>query len=166
MNIVIKVLAVTIISILFTKNINAQVDSLPKRAKSIYVEVLRLKGAGTLFTGNFDIRFSKKQNGLGVHAGVGVIKSLIGGNTFYIPVGINALVGKKAPHYFEAGVNLLGIIYSKYYNNQTKIALLPSIGYRYQPLYNALTFRAFVAPYISFNRNVYLTAGLSAGYKF
>jgi len=155
---------VIIIFMLLATDTNAQIDSSHKRAKSIYVEVLRLKEAGNLFTGNFDIRFNKKQNGLGAHVGAGVIRSLIGGNTFYIPVGINALVGKKAPHYFEPRVELINVLYSKYYNNKTEVGFLPTVGYRYQPSYNGLTFRAFAGPYVK--SKTFFTAGVSVGYKF
>lgn len=164
MNTITKILATVIICLVFTKAATAQTDSLHHRTKSIYIEVLPLKSMGTLFTANYEIR--KTQNGLGVHGGTGVVKSLIGGNTFYFPVGVNVLVGKKGPHFFEPGLELMTILYGKYYNNKTEIALLPSIGYRYQPSYNGITFRAFGASYTNFKGSAFITAGVSLGYKF
>jgi len=166
MNRIKRILAIVIIYFLFTEALKAQSKGLPSGAKSIYIEVLPLKSMSTLFTANFDYRINKKQNGLGVDGGVGIIKSLIGGNTFYLPFGVNTLVGKRGPNYFEGGLKIMPIIFSKYYNNKVQISLLPSIGYRFQPLNYGITLRAFGAPFVNFKGSTFLTGGLSLGYKF
>jgi hypothetical protein len=158
-----KNLFISIAYLLSVQLIKAQ-DQPAHRAKAAYVEVLPLKGSGTLFTANFDTRFRKTQNGLGVRAGVGYIKSFIAGTTVYSPIGLNYLIGKKAPHYFETGATAINIFYSKYNNKKFQVGFLPTVGYRFQPLRNGFTFRIFTGVFIK--NTSFLTAGASAGYKF
>ena len=129
------------------------------REKVVYGEFVYLSGLGVI-TANFDSRFAKKQDGLGYHLGAGILS---GGSTtvFIIPVGLNFLKGKKAPHYFEGGLGV-NIITDKDYGSSA--VFVPSIGYRYQRKVNGVSFRFFLAPWIS--QEFLLAGGISIGYKF
>ena len=150
-----------------------------RRAQSIYFE---LGGNGPLLSLNYDFRFTKSQKGLGMRLGLGYYKyDLIfsSGSTFSIPIAINHLAG-NAPHYFESGIGftyinntskdfLSGILTPSSSVQSKGSAIVPSIGYRYQPNGNGFLGRIVFSPLISLNKDgePFLPwAGVGLGYQF
>ena len=139
-------------------------NTYPHGAQAIYVE---LGGNGLFLSANYDFRFTKSQKGFGMRLGVGFF-----GGTIIVPVGINHLAG-KAPNYFESGI---GITYLKYTGNDnlffksgsSGVALLPSIGYRYQPEHKGFFGRIAISPLIDLEKGGrwFPWAGIGLGYKF
>lgn len=132
-------------------------------AKSIYGEIQAVSGIA-VFTGNFDSRIGRKENGFGYHFGAGLIGAS-GLTVFVIPLGLNYLAGNKAPHYFEigAGATILTVS-SSGFGGATGVAFVPTAGYRYQPLEKGFTFRLFVSPWIAGGGAIF-GGGLSVGIK-
>jgi hypothetical protein len=138
-------------------------------AKSAYVE---LGGAG-LATVNYDMRFEKKEDGLGFKVGVGGF-SIDGQSIFLAPIGINYLLGKGNKNYFEVGAGVtLVTTKDKYYNGNTTTTQRYSttfghafFGYRLQPKNGGFLFRAGMTPIFNKDGFFPLWAGISFGYKF
>ena len=133
-------------------------------AQSVYFEL----GGPGIASLNYDLRFSGRQGGLGGRIGVGYSKLVSDGNSiFYLPVGVNFLIGREK-HFFEIGAGITPVIGNE---NGGDSALSESFGhllfgYRFQPINNGFTFRAFVCPVFNSNDFVPYYAGLSVGYKF
>ena len=135
-----------------------------QRAQCVFGE---FGGNGLMFSANYDLRFTKKQNGFGARAGLGFFITIFGGG-LTVPIGINYLAGKRS-HYLEAGLGATILTLESFTLfgedvNTSAVAFVPSVGYRYQPLQNGFTGRIFVSPFIS-DGSVFW-AGVSAGYKF
>ena len=78
----------------------------PSKAQGHQSVYLELGGNGLFISGNFDARFTKKENGFGFRMGLGMFPATIFNSTFItIPVGLNHLAG-KAPHHLESGMGL------------------------------------------------------------
>jgi hypothetical protein len=140
-----------------------------KASKNVYGEIL---GPGILSV-NYDTRFTKKNNGLGMRIGFGYVPNfdesgLSGAGAYSIPAGLNYLIGKRknflelgagASYFFEAGPKddielssfFLGYIW---------------IGYKYQPLTNGFTFRAGLCPAYDADEFIPYYFGVSFGYAF
>jgi hypothetical protein len=136
-----------------------------KNASCIYGEL----GGNSLFFGaNYDFRF-KGQNGLGMRMGLGFFGGT-GGGLLSVPVGLNYLVGKKGPSYFEAGFGATYLSYTgdDFFDGASGVFVIPTVGYRYQPLGKGFTGRVFVGPLIATGEGSgwFMWGGLSAGYKF
>jgi hypothetical protein len=136
-----------------------------KNASCIYGEL----GGNSLFFGaNYDFRF-KGQNGLGMRVGIGFFGGS-GGGLLSIPVGLNYLVGKNGPSYFEAGLGATYLSYTgdDFFDGSSGIFMIPTIGYRYQPISKGFTGRVFVGPLIATGADGgwFMYGGISAGYKF
>lgn len=135
-----------------------------KAASCVYGE---LGGNSPLFSANYDFRF-RGQKGLGMRVGAGLFGGS-GGGLVMVPIGLNNLSG-KAPNYLEIG---LGATYlsltddDEFFEGSTML-LVPSIGYRYQPLGKGFTARVFASPLISLNEGGgwFMWGGVSAGFKF
>ena len=129
-----------------------------ERATSAYGEYTSVSGI-SLFTVNYDRRFIKQQDQFGFRFGFGVLDQE---RTSYmiIPIGINYLRG-NAPHYIETG---FGITVITAHKMGTGYSFVPSLGYRFQPEEKGVTFRAFVATWLS--GGFLLSGGVSAGLKF
>lgn len=122
--------------------------------KSIFVET---GGAGLNFLSfNFETRFARQLNGLGLRVGV----SFMGGDSSGVatlPAQLNYLLGNRG-RYFEmgAGATLFhgysDLFSSKRYDGDnrketyTKLIGTLTFGYRYQPVKGGFTFRAGFAP--------------------
>jgi hypothetical protein len=135
-------------------------------AKSVFIEA----GGPGIASFNFDTRFSKRQNGLGMRAGMGgfVIDSE---GVILVPVGINYLLGRDGRDYFEVGANFTPILlYGSNVNSESKLFSKSfstlSFGYRMQPSKSGFTFRASINPIISRTTFWPLYGGVSVGYKF
>lgn len=156
----------TLAFLFFTAAANAQTA-----AKSIYFE---LGGAG-LASFNYDMRFNKREDGLGFKAGIGGFK-IDDVGAIFIPLGINYLLGKDQRNYFEVGGGVTIVsIRERYYDFYTGTPTNDKFsttfghayfGYRLQPKNGGFLFRAGITPL--FNRDGFFPywAGISFGYKF
>lgn len=162
-----KLLFTTLITVVITGVCFAQEEKYTsERAQSVYGE---LGGNGLFFSGNYDFRFLKSQKGLGMRVGIGFFGGS-GGGLISVPVGLNYLAG-KAPNYLEVGLGYTFASFTSpddFFNGETGSILVPSIGYRYQPLKKGFTGRVFIAPLISLGGGGgwLFWGGVSAGYKF
>ena len=134
-------------------------------AKSIYAELF---GPGFASI-NYDTRFTSKEAVIGGRIGFSGFST--GGNEtiFFIPVGVNYLLGKDNRHYFEmgAGATLMTASQSIFIDNRSSSAFgFMQFGYRMQPKNGGFTFRANITPI--FGRGFFIPYyfGISFGYKF
>ena len=195
----IKLLRLSVITLLYTYSFNAsaqivsQADSIQKdsiykvlfnrRGKSIFFEA---GGPGVVYSFNYDVRFNKRQNGLGMRIGLNYYvfskKRLAA-----VPVMVNHLTGKKG-HYLEIGA---GITYYRAYedypiffhSDNSESNPYPvgydakfhwangvignfNIGYRYQPLKGGLTLRIGGGPLATTKKQYPFWPYASVGYSF
>jgi hypothetical protein len=138
-------------------------------AKAVFVE---LGGAG-LASVNYDMRFTKKESGIGGRVGIGGFSLGSKDNratAIFIPVGLNYIVGKDERHYFELGGGITSVILSdnitggsqKFKSTFGHI----DIGFRLQPKEGGFFFRAVVTPIFSKDFFWPYYGGVSFGYKF
>lgn len=123
----------------------------------VYAE---LGGPGIAISVNYDRRFNKKTDGLGMYAGLGYGFST-SPSYLTVPVGVNYLLGKNGK-YFEmgAGLSYLGILSSddkgtyigvidNYYSGKKGYLLgTMTFGYRRQPINGGFNFRVGLSPFI------------------
>lgn len=143
-------------------------------AKSVFVELL---GPG-LASINYDMRFNKKEDGLGFRIGIGgySVKEDYGYGTersglLTIPAALNYLLSKDHRHYFEIGA---GATYVSLTNKSSAFGDSQfsssfghlHFGYRLQPQDGGFTFRAGITPIFSSNGFIPYYASISFGYKF
>lgn len=145
-----------------------------KRAKTFFFELL---GPGAAYSVNYDIRFSKQQDGWGGRAGISYYANA-GEHLFTLPLVLNYLAGKHGK-YFEVGAGIT------YYNvnsndlffdnsnygsspNDINSGILGTLnfGYRYQPVEGGFSFRGGVSPVISSERFLPFWPYISFGYAF
>jgi hypothetical protein len=135
-------------------------------AKSVYAEL----GGPGIVSLNYDMRFTKKQGGLGMRVGGGGFY-VDGDGLFLLPVGINYLFGNEGnKHFFELGATLTPLIVSESFGGgdglfSSTFGTL-TLGYRMQPAKSGFTFRASLNPVIDRNTFWPLYGGVSFGYKF
>ncbi len=142
-----------------------KIEPFYQRAQSVFFE---LGGNGIILSGNYDLRFAKKQNGFGARVGIGYVSDFFDRGGLSFPVGVNYLAGKKT-NYLELGIGatvytVKGLTLFKEDRNKAGVIFVPSLGYRYQPISDGLTFRIFASPLIGNGSTFW--AGLSIGYKF
>lgn len=153
--------------------------SAQKAAKSVFAELL---GPG-IASINYDMRFQKKEDGLGFRVGIGGFsfkETFYDGNNYYedktaittFPMAVNYLLGKDSKHYFEVGggVTIVTI------KNRADVIVSDAtftgsfghlnFGYRLQPKDGGFTFRAAINPIFGGGNFVPYYAGISFGYKF
>lgn len=153
--------------ILGVKGVSGQESERNKRAHTAFIEV---GGNGVLISLNYDFRFAKKQSGLGARVGGGYTW-IFSRDRFAIPLGLNYLAG-NGPHYLEGGLGLTIARFDDYgdpfYLDKLRkskgAVLVPSIGYRHQPLHSGLTGRVFISPFIGGGAIVFW-AGISGGIR-
>ncbi len=155
-----SLISLTIALLFLSKFINAQTA-----AKSVYFE---LGGAG-LASVNYDMRFQKKDDGLGFKVGVGGF-DVDGTQALFIPVGFNYLLGKDQRNYFEIGLGVTFVsINEDYFYSQDRFSTTfghAFFGYRLQPKNGGFLFRAGITPIFNKDGFVPYWAGVSFGYKF
>jgi hypothetical protein len=141
-----------------------------KAAKSVFAEI----GGPGITSLNFDTRFAKKENGLGMRVGVGGF-SIGGASIVFLPVGLNYLIGKDGKNYFELGAGLTPIVAigtdSTGKRNSRNGPFDASfghlnLGYRLQPSKSGFTFRASINPIFGKGFFWPFYGGVSFGYKF
>ena len=155
-----------------------------RRGKSIYFEA---GGPGVLYSINYDVRFSKTQNGVGIRAGISYFPRNQNENLITVPVIVNYLAGKKG-HYLELGAgatffhfnaiediffysdnsesNPHSVDYVPKLHGQTGIIGSLNVGYRYQPLKGGFTFRAGGGPMATSKKQYPFWPYMSFGYAF
>jgi hypothetical protein len=145
----------------------AKIDSLQTiRAEDIFFEIF---GPGLTISANYDTRFSKKRDGLGMRIGVGYDGSNSPG-VVMLPVQVNYLIGKNT-RYLEIGVGLTllsanddGLPFNSKGTSGLTIGTM-TFGYRYQPVNSGFTFRVSLNELFD-NANFVPYAGVSFGYTF
>lgn len=132
-------------------------------AQSIYFEL----GGPGIAALNYDTRFTGREDGIGGRIGIGGI-SIDGEGLFYIPVGLNYLLGKEgSKHYFELGAGATPAFGSDGDGgNLTETFGHLLFGYRLQPPAGGFTFRAFISPIFGNGYFIPYWVGISLGYKF
>ena len=155
-----------IFSLLFSLNLNAQ------NAKVVYAEL----GGPGIVSANYDMRFSKKEDGFGGRIGIGGF-SLKDDfeeagriSLFTIPVGINYLLGKDGKNFFEIGAGFTYINVGTSYGSESSVLESSfgnlTFGYRMAPTKGGFVFKAQITPL--FNKNGFWPyfGGVGFGYKF
>lgn len=166
-----KVCALVALCICFSIIVQAQSserqnnDTVPRvRAKVVYGEFL---GSGLIFSAHYDFRFGRKQNGWGMRTGLGFFGGS-GGGILSVPIGINHLAG-KGPHYFESGIGytLAAFTGDTDFLDGSGSLLMPSLGYRYQPLSKGFVARVYLGPLVGLQEGSgwFFWGGFSLGYK-
>lgn len=140
------------------------------QSKVVYAEI----GGPGIASANFDIRFTKNENGLGGRIGVGGFS--LGSNDngkigiFTVPVGLNYLLGKDGKNYFElgAGFTYIGGSSKDDFSSETFSSSFGNLtfGYRLAPEKGGFTFKAQITPVFGNGFFVPYYAGLGFGYKF
>lgn len=146
----------------------AKVDSLGKtRAEDIFFEIF---GPGLTISGNYDTRFTRKRDGLGMRIGIGYDGSNSTGGVVMLPVQVNYLIGKNT-RYLELGVGLTllsanddGLPFNSKGTSGLTIGTM-TFGYRYQPVSSGFSFRVSFNELFN-NANFVPYAGVSFGYTF
>lgn len=136
-----------------------------ENASQIYFE---LGGAGIIYSFNYDGRFGKHENGIGMRVGIGGA-AVSGDGYFAAPVQINYLIGTKGK-YFEVGG---GVTYAPgldLFDSGSETYGTLTFGFRKQPLgKKGFAFRVAFAPIIGFGEDgpSFLPfAGVSWGFRF
>ncbi len=151
-----------------------------KPSTSIYVEG---GGNSVIYSVNYDMRFTKRLDGLGFRIGVGFFP-MGDYNLTVIPMGINHLVGKNG-NFVEVGVNVTAVYATNKVTPAIKDANLGqielghpsssylggiSMGYRYQPVNKHFNFRTGLETILgkrADKESVFaISAHMSFGYTF
>lgn len=166
-----KILFIFCTCLLFI-NANAQYKEKPETtspAKSIYFEL----GPPGLAAINFDMRFQKKEDGLGFRVGLGGF-TIDGTGAIFIPLGLNYLIGKDQRNYFEFGGGATIVkVFDSFNNGVTTTSSNFSasfghvyLGYRLQPKNGGFLFKAGITPVFGKQFFVPYIPAVSFGYKF
>lgn len=114
-----------------------------KSAKVVYGEI----GGPGLLSVNYDMRFSKTNDGFGFRAGFGgwAFKN---SKALYVPLGLNYITSRNNKDYFEAGGGV-SIVSSNIFEEKgvfkSTFGFL-SLGYRKQPADGGYFFKAALVP--------------------
>jgi len=135
-----------------------------RNASQLYFE---LGGPGIIYSFNYDGRFSKYENGLGLRIGIG--GASVNGDGYYaIPFQLNYLAGTKGK-YFEAGLGVTHAPGLRLFDNNGDTYGTLTLGFRKQPVgRKGFVFRVAFTPIVQFNYGGSFLpfAGISWGYKF
>lgn len=164
-----------IISIVMAIAIFSPASFAQKAAKSAYFEL----GGPGIASLNYDMRFQKREDGLGFRVGAGgfAVSSSYNGDVdrsslITVPLALNYLFGKDRRHYFElgAGATIISARNRGAYEDDNDVFNGSfghlSFGYRMQPENGGFTFRAAITPVFGNGYFIPYYAGLSFGYKF
>jgi hypothetical protein len=132
-------------------------------AKVVYGEI----GGPGLLSINYDMRFSKTNDGFGFRAGFGGY-SIKESKLLYVPLGLNYITSKNNNDYFEAGAGV-SIVSNSYGNGdgafKSTFGFL-SLGYRKQPADGGYFFKAALMPVFGKGFFWPYYAGVGFGYAF
>lgn len=165
-----KIALLILTSIIFI-NANAQngKDGQTTPAKAVYFEI----GGPGLASFNYDMRFTKSENGLGGRIGLGgfsIGPSSSRTTAIFIPVGINYIKSKDGRNYFEVGAGVTPVIVNESFSgtsdNFSSTFGHINIGYRMQPKEGGFFFRAAINPVFGKGFFWPYYGGLAFGYKF
>jgi hypothetical protein len=136
------------------------------QAKAVFFEL----GGPGLASFNYDMRFTKSENGIGGRIGFGGFSIGTGvdrATAIFVPLGINYLLGKDEKHYFELGGGAT-IVSTNDGSGGTFGSTFGHInfGYRLQPKDGGFFFRAAINPVFGKGFFIPYYAGLGFGYKF
>ncbi len=164
-----KTILLCLLTALFFKATNARTA-----AKSINFEL----GPPGIASINYDMRFQKKEDGLGFRVGIGGF-AIDGSGAVFLPVGLNYLIGKDKKNYFEIGGGatiLISFDNVTNYNGTTTTTSRSTdlnssfghiyFGYRYQPAKAGFVFKAGLAPIFGDGFFIPYIPSVSFGYKF
>ena len=169
-------LAIFLVSLLSIQSIYAQGaergTEVTANASQFYFE---LGGPGIIYSFNYDGRFGKYENGIGIRIGIGGA-SFNGSGYFAIPAQLNYLLGTRSKYLelgagatYAPGLDLFGVEeHQTNPSNQHTYGTF-TIGYRKQPLgRKGFSFRAGFSPIIGFeNGGSFLPFGyISWGIRF
>lgn len=133
-------------------------------ASQVYLEV---GGAGVIYSINYDGRFGKLENGLGMRIGIGGA-SADGDGYVAIPAQINYLAGNRG-QYFEMGAGITFVSASDiFFDEGTTNNVFGSftLGFRKQPFgKKGLTWRVAFTPFIG-EGGFIPWGGASIGFRF
>lgn len=132
-------------------------------ASQLYFEA---GGSGIIYTLNFDSRFSKTENGLGLRIGIGGAGSA-GSGYVAVPAQINYLLGENGK-YLELGGGVTYVSENDdfFFDNNSSVVGSAVIGFRSQSFAKkGLTWRIAFTPFIGAG-GFYPWAGASIGYRF
>lgn len=134
-------------------------------AKAIFVEV----GGPGLASFNYDMRFQKKDDGLGFRVGLGGFK-IDDVGLLTIPVGLNYLLGKDEKNYFELGAGFTYVSYKDTFFDEEETFSGSfghlNFGYRMAPKNGGFFFRAAINPIFGEGGFLPYYGGIAFGYKF
>lgn len=132
-----------------------------------------LGGPGGLLSLNYDTRFQKSVNGLGIRFGLGLLFDPYSSG-ISIPVALNYLAGTQS-HFLEVAGGASFIRFKEenqdsWYNFEKESFLAPFAwaGYRYQPLHQKFVFRAGFTQFFGVGMPVFMklpVPSLSFGYS-
>lgn len=137
------------------------------------VGFVELGGPG-LASLNFDMRFTKAEDGIGGRIGIGGFSlgsSASGRSTaLFLPIGINYIKSKNSRNYFELGGGVTPVIISGDVagtsDRFTSTFGWANLGYRMQPKEGGFFFRAAINPVFGKGFFWPYYGGLGFGYKF
>jgi hypothetical protein len=160
-----KTLTVLTVLLFVSLYTTAQTSEGTHAAKVVYLE----GGFPGLLSVNYDMRFEKKQDGLGFRAGVGgwsVNKSTL----LFVPVGINYITSKNMLDYFEAGAGVTFVSNSNAKEGETgplkQTFGFVTLGYRKQPADGGFFWKAALVPIFGKGFFVPYAVGAGLGYTF
>lgn len=134
-------------------------------ASQIYFEA---GGSGVVYSINYDGRFKKIENGLGIRIGIGGAGGA-GSSYVAVPVQLNYLLGEKGK-YLElgGGITYLNVKGDDYLFNNASTALANFvIGFRSQPFgKKGITWRVAFTPFIGGGNGFMPYLGASIGFRF
>lgn len=154
-----KIFLLLIVALLFA------ITSQSQGNKAVYGEFVT-NGLG--FSVNYDMRFSKNENGFGFRAGIG-FTAATGISSITFPLGLNYLVG-KGPHHLELGFGVTPVssTVTLFGDRVTgsEVFFIPTIGYRYAQKRKGFVGRIFAGPVIVQEVIFFPWGGVSVGIKF
>ena len=156
-----KIVGLILIASMLSAGVMAQ-----KAAKAVYAEL----GGPGLASINYDMRFQKKEGGLGFRAGVGGL-AIDGNSLLLVPVGLNYIVSRDQKNYFEVGAGITYVRAQDDYDDFDDDVFDGtfghlSVGYRLQPAAGGFFFRAAITPVFARGTFIPYYAGIGFGYKF
>jgi hypothetical protein len=168
-----KKIALLILSSIIFINANAQYgkDGQTAPAKAVYFEI----GGPGLASINYDMRFTKSEDGIGGRIGMGGFSIGTSGDrttALFIPIGINYIKSKNGKNYFELGAGVTPVIiketssFTSTSDNFNSTFGHLNIGYRLQPKEGGFFFRAAINPVFGKGFFWPYYGGLAFGYKF